>query len=90
MALMDRQLEFSLSYPTDDLAARSSGSSLGNGVMVIHGPLGVTSRASDGWHPECSIPHAQHSKLGGQAIQVQANAVKVGIGGASRQRRRDT
>lgn len=57
--------------------------SLGNGVMVLHGPLRVPSRVAKGWRPQRGIPHTQNSKLCGHAIQVQADPVEVSVGGAS-------
>ena len=60
---------------------------LSDGMVVLHGPLGVASGAANGWRPQRGILHTQYSKLGWQAIQIQANAVEVGIGSASGQGR---
>ena len=56
---------------------------LSDGVMVLHGPLGVARGTAYGWLPKGRVAHAQHPKLSGQAIQIQADAVEVGIGGAT-------
>ena len=55
--------------------------------MVLYGPLHVARGRADGWFAEGGVAHAEHAELSGQAIQVQADAVKVGIGGASSQGR---
>ena len=62
---------------------------LSDGMVVLDSPLGVAGGTPNGRFAERGVTHTEHPKLGGQAIQVQANAVKVGIGGASRQRRSD-
>ena len=86
MTLMERSSEIALSSPSDDCAARPSSLPLGNGVMVLHRPLGVASGTPNGGGVERGVAHAQHSKLRRQAIQVQTNAVEVSVGGAPRQR----
>jgi hypothetical protein len=60
--------------------------SLGNSVVVLDGPLSVTSGTPNGGIAEGGVTHTQNSKLGRQAIQIHANAVEVGIGGAASQR----
>ena len=60
--------------------------SLGNRVMVLHGPLGVASGTANGWLTKAGVTDTEYPKLGGQAIQIQADAVEVGIGGAASQR----
>ena len=45
-------------------------SSLGNGVMVLHCPLGVPSGRANAGRPKRGVAHAQHSKLGRQPVQV--------------------
>jgi hypothetical protein len=55
-------------------------------VVIFDGPLGVTSGATNGWCPQGGVAHTEHAELGGQSVQIEANAVEVGIGGASGQR----
>src|SRR5690242_5383203 len=43
----------------------------------------MSSGTANGWLAEGGVTHAKDSKLGRQAIQVQADAVEVDIGGAS-------
>ena len=57
--------------------------------MVVHCPLGVPSGTANAGRPKRGVTHAQHSKLGRQAVQVQADTVEVGIGGTPRQRGSD-
>ena len=54
--------------------------------MVLHGPLRVPSGVANGWRPEGGVADAEHAELRGQAIQVQADAVEIGIRGTPRQR----
>ena len=49
--------------------------------MVLDGPLHEARGRADGRLAEGGVAHTQHAKFGGQAIQVQADAVEVGIGG---------
>ena len=40
---------------------------------------------ADGWLTKGGVAHTEPSKPGWQAIQIKANAVKVGVGGAAGQ-----
>ena len=60
---------------------------LRDGVVIFYRPADITGGTANGWLAKGRIPHTQHAELGGQAIQVQADAVEVGIGGASGQSR---
>lgn len=55
--------------------------------MVVDSPPGVASGTANGGCPKGGVAHTEHQKLGGQAIQVEADAVEVGVGGASGQGR---
>jgi len=57
--------------------------------MVFNGEFDEASRGADGGLAKGCVADTQHPKLGGQAIEVQADAVKVSIGGAVCQRRSD-
>jgi len=67
--------------------SNSRNDGLRNRLVVLDGPLGVPSSAANGWLAEGGVVHTRHSELGRQAIQVQADAVEVGIGGAAGQGR---
>src|SRR5579864_5892271 len=54
--------------------------------VVVDCPLGITRGAANAWRSEGGVAHTQHAKFGGEAAQVQADAVEVGIGGTPRQR----
>ena len=53
--------------------------------MVLHCPLGVPSGTANAGRPKRGVAHAQHSKLGWQAVQIHTDTVEVGIGGAPSQ-----
>jgi hypothetical protein len=48
-------------------------------VVVLGGPFGVASGTAYGWLAKSSVAHTEHAKLSRQAIQIQADAVEVGI-----------
>ena len=56
---------------------------LSDGIVVLSGPLGVARGTPNRGLAECRVTDTQHSKLGRQAIQVQADAVEIGIGSAA-------
>ena len=56
---------------------------LSDGMVVLNGPSGVASGTAYGWLAKGGVAHTEHAKLGRQAIQIQADAVEVGIGGAT-------
>jgi len=58
---------------------------LSKNVMVLDRESDITGGTANSRLSEGGVAHTQHAKLGGQATQVQADAVKVGIEGASRQ-----
>ena len=51
--------------------------------MVFNGEFDEASRGADGGLAQGRVADTQHPKLGGQAIEVQADAVKVSIGASS-------
>jgi len=57
--------------------------------VVLDGPLGVTGGVLDALVPEGGIAHAQDAKLGGHAIEIEADAVEIRVGGAMGEGRRD-
>ena len=59
---------------------------LSDGMVVLDGPFGVASGTANGWCPERGVTDTQHAKLSWQSIQIQADAVEVGIGGAAGER----
>ena len=50
-------------------------------------PLHETCGSGNGRLAEGGVADAEHAELGGQAIQVQADAVEIVIGGTSSKRR---
>ena len=51
--------------------------------MILHCPFCVASCITNRRLAERGVAHTQHSELRWQAVQVQADAVKVGVGGAA-------
>ena len=58
-------------------------------MVVLNSEIDEASRGADGGLAEGCVADTKHPKLSGQAIQILVDAVKVGIGGASGQRRSD-
>lgn len=50
-------------------------------VVVFYSPLHEARGSANGRLAEGGVSDAEHAELSGQAIQVQADAVEVGIGG---------
>ena len=82
-------LQFGLS---DNLLAGSPGPHrearclLCEDVVVFNGPFGIARGTANRWLSNGGVAHTEHPKLGRQAIQVQADPVKVGIGGTAGER----
>jgi len=58
-------------------------------VVILYGEFHEAGGRPDSRLAKGGVADAQHAELSWQAIQVQANAVEVGIGGAASQCRRD-
>ncbi len=43
--------------------------------MILDSPFGVAGGTANGWLAKGGVTHTEHPKLGGQAIQVKADAV---------------
>ena len=50
-------------------------------MVILNGPLRVAGCVLDLLVAEGGIAHAQHAKLGGHAIEIQANPVEIRVGG---------
>ena len=54
--------------------------------MVLNGPLGVAGGRPNGWLAKGGVADAEYAELSGQAIQIQADSIKIGVGGTPRKR----
>ena len=57
--------------------------------MILNGPPGVSRGVLDALVPEGGVAHAQYPELRCHPIQIQADPIEIGVGGAVRQSRGD-